>query len=319
MSTQYPSASKSYLLENKRGRFVQVANDLIPELEKIGMVTDAVWSDYNNDGAKDLVITGEWMGVEIFENKGNGAFEKLGNTSISSSIGWWNSIVAADFDNDGDEDFIAGNLGLNYKYKASMDEPFNIYANDFDENGSLDIVLGYHNQGELYPLRGRECTSNQMPFIKEKFPDYDSFGKAKLTEVYGDKALSEALHYSATNFASVYIENKGDGNFVLHQLPLRAQFSSINSIIINDFDNDKNLDVLVAGNLYQSEVETARNDAGYGLLLKGDGHGNFRPLGYQKSGVHINGDVKKMAPILIGDKPSILIGKNNDYLQLISF
>ncbi len=319
MPGQYPSASKSYLLENKRGRFVKVSSHLIPELEKIGMVTDAVWSDYDQDGDKDLVITGEWMGIEIFKNKGDGAFERLSNTALSSNIGWWNSIVAADFDNDGDEDFIAGNLGLNYKYKASFDEPFNIYANDFDENGSIDIVLGYHNQGELYPLRGRECTSNQMPFIKEKFPDYDSFGKANLTEVYGDKALSEALHYSATNFASVYIENKGNGNFVLHQLPLKAQFSSINSIIINDFDNDKNLDILVAGNLYQSEVETARNDASYGLVLIGDGKGGFTPLEFEKSGVYIKGDVKNMASIVVKKKASILVGKNNDYLKLISF
>ncbi len=319
MPGSYPSASKSYLLENKNGHFVKVTNNLIPELEEIGMVTDAVWSDYNQDGNQDLIVAGEWMGIEIFKNNGNGAFEKLDNTSISNSIGWWNSIVAADFDNDGDEDFIAGNLGLNYKYKASLEEPFNIYANDFDENGSLDIVLGYHNQGKLYPLRGRECTSNQMPFIKEKFPDYDSFGKANLTEVYGEQALSEALHYSATNFASVYIENKGDGSFVLYQLPLKAQFSSINSIIINDFDNDKNLDVLVAGNLYQSEVETARNDAGYGLILRGDGAGGFIPLEYEESGVYIKGDVKKMEPILMKNKPSILVGKNNDYLKLISF
>ena len=314
---QYPKVSKSYLLENKGGHFVKVTNDLVPELEEIGMVTDAIWSDYNQDGYKDLIVTGEWMGIEIFKNNGNSSFKRLKNTTLQDNIGWWYSITAADFDNDGDEDFIAGNLGLNYKYKASKQEPFNIYTNDFDKSGSLDIVLGYHNNGELYPLRGRECTSNQMPFIKEKFPDYHSFGKANLKEVYGDRALSEAIHYSATNFASAYIENMGEGKFSVHNLPFEAQFSNINSIVVNDFDSDKNLDVLIAGNLYQSEVETPRNDAGYGLLLKGDGKGNFMALGHEKSGVYIKGDVKAMIPIKVNNTRSVIVGRNNDHLMLL--
>lgn len=314
----YPNTPQSYLLENKGGHFIKVTKDLIPELQQIGMVTDAVWSDYNQDGNMDLLITGEWMAIEVFKNTGKG-FERLKNTPFQDMVGWWYSITAADFDGDGDEDFIAGNLGLNYKYKANKDAPFSIYTNDFDKNGSLDIVLGYHNQGELYPLRGRECTSNQMPFIKEKFPNYDSFGKANLAEVYGAENLSKSLHFSATNFESIYIENDGNGGFITHTLPLEAQFSSINSLIVNDFDNDKNLDVLVAGNLYQSEAETPRNDAGYGLVLKGDGKGNFTALDHQKSGVYIKGDVKSMSPILSKNKSSILIAKNKNFLQLISF
>ena len=314
----YPTIPQSYLLENRGGKFTKVNTELIPELEHIGMVTDAVWSDYDQDGRTDLLITGEWMAIEVFKNTENG-FQRIKNTSFNKMVGWWYSITSADFDRDGDEDFIAGNLGINYKYKASDEEPFSVYANDFDNNGSLDIVLGYHNQGELYPLRGRECTSNQMPFIKEKFPDYNSFGKANLTEVYGVKGLSESLHYSATKFASVYIENTGGGTFITHPLPLQAQFSSINSIVVNDFDDDMNLDILIAGNLYQSEVETPRNDASYGMVLKGNGKGDFTPVDYQKSGVYIKGDVKKMKSISSKNKSSILIAKNNDYLQLISF
>ncbi|MDY8137963.1 VCBS repeat-containing protein [Aquimarina sp. 2201CG5-10] len=314
---QYPTAPKSYVLENKGGYYETISNDLIPELEQIGMVTDAVWSDYNQDGYVDLILVGEWMSIQIFKNLKNGGFERLTNEEFQNNTGWWYSIIAADFDNDGDQDFIAGNLGLNYKYKASKEEPFNIYANDFDKNGSLDIVLGYHNQGELYPLRGRECTSNQMPFIKEKFPDYDSFGKASLIDVYGKEALSKSIHYSATNFSSVYIENKGNENFKMHDLPLEAQFSSINSMVVDDFDNDKNLDILIAGNLYQSEVETPRNDASYGLVLLGDGKGDFIPLDYQKSGVYVKGDVKNIRAISVGSKKNILLGRNNAKLKLI--
>ncbi len=316
---KYPSPSQSYLLENKGGKLVKVESNNIPELEHIGMVTDAVWSDYDQDDNIDLVITGEWMAIEIFKNQGDGTFERLKNSSLQDQVGWWSSLTAADIDNDGDEDFIAGNLGLNYKYKASKEAPFNVYAKDFDDNGSIDIVLGYHNEGELYPLRGRECSSNQMPFIKEKFPDYDSFGKANLVEVYGNQALSESVNYSATNFASAYIENNGDGSFTLHHLPFEAQFSSINSIIVNDFDNDEHLDILIAGNLYQSEVETPRNDAGYGLVLKGNGRGDFKAMSHDESGVYLKGDVKQMKPISIMKKPSIIVGKNNDYLKVITY
>ncbi|MEX0316116.1 MAG: FG-GAP-like repeat-containing protein, partial [Allomuricauda sp.] len=313
----YPFPATSYLLENKGGHFVEVGDEQISGLEQMGMVTDAVWTDYNQDNLMDLVITGEWMPIQIYKNNGDNSFEKVENTALNENVGWWFSIAAADFDNDGDQDFVVGNLGANYKYKATKEEPFTIHAKDFDENGSIDIVLGYHNQGDLFPLRGRECSSNQMPFIKEKFPDYDSFGKANLIDVYGAESLKDALSYEASNFHSAYIENR-EGDFIFHQLPNEVQFSSINDIEIIDFDKDGIKDVLVAGNLYQSEVETPRNDASIGMLLKGNGDSTFRPLPYTKSGIFLNTDVKKMHQIALAqNKRGILIASNSDLLRLI--
>jgi len=189
---------------------------------------------------------------------------------LEKSSGWWYSIIADDFDKDGDLDLVAGNLGLNYKYQASDTESFDVYAHDYDENGHLDIVLGYYNEGVQYPVRGRQCSSGQVPAISFKFEDYNSFAEASLEEVYSSKGLEASLHYQAWTFASSYIENKGNGNFEIRKLPNPAQISCINGIVADDFNKDGHLDLVVAGNLYVTEVETTRNDASYGQFLAGD-------------------------------------------------
>jgi len=221
-------------------------------------------------------------------------------------------------DQDGDMDLVAGNLGLNYKYKATSEAPFKVYSTDFDENGTIDIVLSYYDLGKLYPLRGRSCSSSQMPFIKKKFPTYNDFGSATLTDVYGD-ALNSSLSYRANTFATTYFENLGDGKFKATPLPNEAQFSSINDILLDDINKDGHKDILIAGNLYASEIETPRNDAGFGLLLTGNGNGKFTPISATESGLYINGDTKNMRFIRFGNntKKGILIAKNDDYMQLI--
>ena len=165
-------------------------------------------------------------------------------------------------------DYILGNNGLNYKYKASEDETFDIFTKDFDNNKKNDIVLSYYNDGEQYPVRGRECSSQQIPAIKHVFKDYKSFSEATLIDVYSKQDLDNAIHHQVKSFASIYLENN-KGQFITHKLPIQAQFSSINQILVDDYDNDGNLDALIAGNLYVSEVETPRNDASHGLFLKG--------------------------------------------------
>ena len=180
-------------------------------------------------------------------------------------------------DGDGDQDLIVGNLGLNYKYQASEEEPFEVYYYDFDENGSKDVVLAYYNFGTLYPLRGRSCSSQQVPMIKDKFASYDLFASADLVDVYEEDNLEQSLKYEATIFASVYLENTGNGSFNVHELPAEAQLSSINDIVIDDYNQDQHSDILVAGNLYGAEVETARNDAGVGLVLLGEVAINLLP------------------------------------------
>jgi len=213
-------------------------------------------------------------------------------------------------------DFLVGNNGLNYKYKATKEETFDIYVNDFDKDKKDDIVLSYYNEGEKYPVRGRECSSQQIPGIKQKFQNYESFSTATLEDVYSEKSLETALHYQVKSFASVYIENKGD-KFLIHQLPQEAQVSSINKILINDYDKDGFLDAVVAGNLFVSEVETPRNDASYGQFLKGNGRGEFKAVQASKTGFFTPGDVKDMAIVKVQDKDYIIIAKNSDNFQYI--
>lgn len=314
----YPTPARSVLLLNEGGTFRDVTAEAAPELTGIGMVTDALWLDYDQDQDVDLILAGEWMPVTVLQQT-NGSFQKREDSGLGEYTGWWLGLGAADFDGDGDQDLIAGNLGTNYKYKASQQEPFQVYLNDFDENGSQDIVLGYFDGGELYPVRGRQCSSEQMPFIKEKFPTYDLFAQANLSEIYGENSLEKSLNYRATDFRSAYLENMGNGRFRVRALPIEAQMSAITSILIEDFNGDGRLDVLTAGNLYASEVETPRNDAGVGCLLLGDGQGQFTAVPAQESGLYLSYDIKKMAFVRTADRDGIYIlaAPNNDQVRLL--
>ncbi|MBU3012830.1 VCBS repeat-containing protein [Polaribacter vadi] len=315
---KYPLAASSYLLENKTTstdlKFIKNKTKLFTDL---GMATSAIITDFNNDSWQDIIIVGEWMSIKIYKNN-KGTFEDV-STKMGLSkdtTGWWWSINQGDFDNDGDLDYILGNNGLNYKYKATENETFDIYVNDFDKNNKSDIVLSYYNDGEQYPLRGRQCSSQQIPGIKNKFKNYDEFSTATLIDVYGKQNLEKALHYQVKSFASIYLENKGD-SFKIHQLPIEAQFSSIQKILVNDYDKDGKLDALIAGNLHNSEVETPRNDASYGLFLKGKGNGTFKATSVLESGFYVSGDVKEMTEIQINNTKHIIVGKNNDEIQYV--
>lgn len=323
--SHYPTPADSYILKNDSQsdviRFTDITTEIAPFLKQYGMVTDAEWVDINGDERPDLLTVGEWMTPKVLLNKNSQLVDFSEPANLSKEKGWWHSLAVADFDDDGDIDIIGGNLGLNYKYTASEEAPFEVYTNDFDKNGSQDILLSYHAEGNDFPLRGRECSSNQMPFIKEKFTTYDAYGKATLQDIYKPAQLKSAIHYSVTNFAHCYFENRGDGVFNMHQLPMDSQISSVNAISIADFDKDKNLDILLAGNLYGSEVETPRNDASFGQLLKGDGKGEFRVVPNEKSGLRIKGEVRNLLPLTIAQQKQqhILVVKNKDKIQLIKY
>ena len=319
---KYPAPAASYLLKNNStGGKIKFDIALMPvneEWKSLGMVTDALWMDLNGDDFSDLIVTGEWMPIRIFENKGGKNFiEKTDTYGFEGTNGWWYSLAAADFDGDGDMDVIGGNLGLNYKYKASKDAPFEVYAGDFDTSGTNDIVLSYHEQEKLVPLRGRECSSNQMPFIKEKFPTYDAFGKASVEDIFNEKQLKKSTHLKAFTFATTYFEFD-NGKFRPHVMPNQTQFSSINDILVDDFDNDDLTDLLMVGNLYASEVETPRNDALHGLFLKGDGKGGFTPLSPGESGLMVQGDVKFARSISINGTKNIILVKNDDVVESVA-
>jgi hypothetical protein len=285
------------------------------------MVTDALWSDYDQDGWKDLILVGEWMPVTIFQNK-QGHLTKLNTDStLAKSAGWWFSIAEADVNYDGRVDYIVGNLGENYAYKAEAGSPFRLYSKDFDHNGALDIVLSYYENDTLYPLRGKQCSSQQIPDLKKKFKDYNSFGLATLEDIYEADSLAGSDMLEAKIFASGILLNFADG-FQLTALPALAQLSATFGIIVDDFDKDSLNDIVIAGNLYNSEVETPRGDAGQGMFLKGDGQGGFVPIRGYDSGLMLGGDVKKIKPIQLGQgktsPKSIIVGVNDDLVKLIT-
>ena len=318
----YPAPAQSYILENvsKNGfpKFKNVTTAIAPTFDKLGLVTTAKWLDYDKDGWTDLIVTGEWMPIRVFKNKKGHFTEVTEALGLEDTVGWWFSLASEDFDNDGDFDLIAGNLGLNYKYKAKENATFDIYFNDFDGNKHKDIVLSYYNEGKQYPVRGRECSSQQIPSIKKNFENYNEFSLATLTDVYDENKLEKGLHYQVKSFASLYLEYK-DGRFIKHELPNEVQFSPINQMIVNDFDNDGHLDIVTAGNLYASEVETPRADAGYGLLLKGNGKGSFAAVPSNESGLYTHGDVKDLMTITVKNQDYIISAKNSDFLQFIKY
>ena len=296
----YPEPATSVLLENEGGKFTDVTAEKAPQLQGIGMVNDASWIDYDGDGRQDFVLVGEWMAISVFKNDGGTFSLQPGqDLGLANTEGWWFGVETADLDRDGDLDLVAGNLGLNYKYKATADEPFEVYYYDFDENGKKDVVLTYYNFGIKYPLRGRQCSAEQVPMLEQQFENYDIFASSDVNQIYGEDKLADALHLEAHSFASVFLENDGQGRFRVHELPPEAQISSVNDFILRDVNGDDLPDVILAGNLYNAEVETTRNDAGYGMVILNRGDGKFHPLDREESGLFLPYNVKKLEAIRI--------------------
>ena len=317
---KYPYPADSYILENvsttSNPKFIDATEKVLPELSGLGLVTASSWIDFDNDGWEDLVVVGEWMPIKFFKNN-DGTFEDVSEELLPNELsGWWFDIQKGDFDKDGDQDLIVGNLGKNYKYQASESTPFKVYLNDFDANKKGDIVLSYKKGKKEYPVRGRQCSAQQMPAIKSKFEDYNSYANATLNQIYTTKLLEESLNYEITSFASIYLEND-NGKFTAKALPQLAQISSINKMLVDDFNADGNLDVVLAGNLYNSEVETPRNDASFGLFLQGDGTGKFKVTTMMESGLKIVGDTRDMELLTINGAKHLLVAKNDEQLQLI--
>ena len=305
---KYPVPASSILLKNNNGVFEDVTASIIPQLDKIGLVTDALFSDYDGDGDDDLMITGEWMGLTVFENN-NGQFTRK-NLDKETGVGWWYSITEGDIDNDGDMDYVLGNLGLNNKFGAKKEKPFHVFCSDFDNSGSLDIVLSKQsNDGKLLPVRGRECSSEQMPFIASKFPTFTSFAHADLTGILGQDKLDQAIHYEANNFASIVLINEGKGSFKSKKLPMLAQYGPLKSAHITDLNKDGKPDIIGCGSIFNAEPETVRYDASKGFVLLGKGDGSFTEK--FDSGLLIKGNAKDSEIVTIGNTQILIVVCND--------
>ena len=309
--TQYPFAAESYLLQNDNGVFTDVADSLAPGLKRLGLVTDAIWSDYNNDSQMDLIVVGEWMPVSVFRNNNTNfenATDKLG---LSTSSGWWNVIEKTDVDNDGDEDFIVGNLGLNSKFAASEKEPVSIAASDFDNNGSIDAFISYFVNGEETPEPGRNETLNQIVSLEKKFSRYAPYANAKINDFFPKEKLSKAYHLKAYQFQSSIIINSDEDNWKVESLPMQAQVSPVYGIVCHDFNGDGFSDILLGGNFYGANISTGPNDAMIGLFLKGNKNGEFTPVSVMESGFFIEGEVKDMTLIKLQSGNELIVVTNN--------
>ena len=313
----YPKSPKSYLLINEKGKFIDQTDKMAPGLSEVGMVNSAIWVDLNDDKKSELVVVGEWMPIKIYEYKEGKLVNVSDEYGVENTEGWWNKIIADDLDGDGDQDLILGNLGENYKFKASKEKPFQVFAKDFDNNGTNDIFLARYIQDTLLvPIRGKECTSQQMPVIAQRFPTYLSFATSDLPSILG-KDIENSIHYKAHLFSSVILINEKN-KFIIKKLPVEAQLSAINGIIVQDFDGDGKKDILLGGNKFDVEVETTPADASPGLFLKGIGDGEFKPLKSFESGFFVPYNVKDIQVIKVKDKWTVLVSVNNEGLKIFT-
>lgn len=310
----YPKPVSSFIFrndsENGKVKFTDVTNQVAPALKNIGLVCDALFSDFDNDGQTDLILAGEWMPVVFLKNN-NGKFENVTSASgISDKLGLWNSIVAGDFRHTGRTDYIVGNLGLNTLYQPTEQYPMYLTAGDLAGNGSFMSVpslflLNQHGRLQEFPTNGRDDIIERLPALKKQFPDYKSFALATMDQIVPQEKRANAIRLKANYLQSCYLRNDGYGKFTMIPLPKEAQTSVLNGMLADDFDGDGNLDLLVSGNDYGTDVSIGRYDAFNGLILKGDGKGKFTPLSILQSGIYIPGDGKALVK---------LSGSNDHYL-----
>jgi len=302
----YPKPVSSFIYRNDSDKdhvkFTDVTDEVAPDLKNIGMICDALFTDFDGDGQTDLIVIGEWMPVTFLKNV-NGKFKNVTATSgVSGQTGLWNSIAAGDFRHTGKIDYIIGNVGLNTLYQASDQYPVCVTAKDFDSNGKYVVIpsLFLPDQNGVkkeFPAEGRDDLTKQLSSMKRRFPNYKSYAAASMNEILTPQQREGALRLKANMLQSCYLRNDGDGKFTMIPLPKEAQFSAINGMVVDDFDDDGNLDVLINANDYGTEVSTGRYDAMNGLLLRGDGKGGFTALSILQSGIYIPANGKALAKL----------------------
>jgi enediyne biosynthesis protein E4 len=305
----YGVSPQSYLLQGDgKGKFKDVTPQYFDDKGKTGMVTDAVWVDFNKDGRPDLVVVGEWMPITIYYNKGD-YFDKV---EIENTSGWWKCITIADVDKDGDMDLLLGNMGLNSNWQASPSQPMHLYTRDFDNNGDTEPIISYFRQDLEWTYASKDELTAQMPSMRKRFTDYAPFANSTFEKIFNKEILKEADKKSIQQFASICLLNKGGFEFELKPLPTEVQLSTCEAILADDFDGDGFVDLALGGNFYEMAPSIGRFDASYGSILRGDGKGNFKPVNPNETGFVLRGavrDIKKVGKYIV-------VSKNNAAMQV---
>ncbi|MEO6949132.1 MAG: VCBS repeat-containing protein, partial [Ginsengibacter sp.] len=313
---RYPEIPDSYLLINDgKGHFTNKVESLSTELQKEGMVTDAAWVDLNNDGKNDLVVVGEFMPVSIFVNMDGHLKKETKNYFDKPYSGWWNKILVKDINNDGKPDLVIGNFGLNSQIKVSDKEPAELFYKDFDNNGTVDPILCSYIQHKSYPYVTRDEMINQIPMIHNRFPTFKSYSDATMNDIFTNAELKDTKHVQANELRTCIFMYGTDDKFHQKILPMETQFSPVFTITTFDFDKDGNADLLLCGNINRARLRFGKSDANYGVLLKGDGKGNFTYINQNQSGFRITGDVRSVLNI----KDMVLFGINQETLRAYKF
>lgn len=312
-SSKYPFSPSSFLLENQEGTFIDVTKDIAPEWNKAGMIYDISVMDYDADGDMDFIAAGEWMPLSLFNNK-EGSFVRTAIPGFEKTSGWWYSLHTVDIDKDGDLDLLAGNLGTNNKFNPKKGKDFHVYCNDFDDSGNYDIVLSKENNGVFLPVRGRECSSQQVPEIATNFESYKAFSDADIMGIYGEEKIKNAEHLMVQSFATTLFINQGNSDFKAVALPAQAQTGPTLDVHIQDLNEDGHLDIIGVGAIFEAEVETIRYDANKGYVLYGDGTGGYKAA--EGHGFFQNTNARTIETLTIGNKQFFLIANNDNFLSM---
>lgn len=291
----YPEIPASFILLNDgKGNFKDATASLAPELQKIGMVTDAAWLDLNGDKALDLIVVGEWMPITVFENTSGKLENKTEKYFDRNYSGWWNKLLVDDFNGDGKMDLVVGNLGFNSQVKASPEQPAELYFKDFDQNGRIDPILCTYIQGKSYPYVTRDELIGQLPIMGKRYSDYKTYSEATLKDVFTESELEGATRLEANHLATTLFEMGANGKFVIKKLPAEVQTSPVHALISVDYDHDGKKDLLLCGNQLRTRLRFGHYDANFGTLLHNNGNGTFNYVPQQKSGFQLTGEVRSI-------------------------